>query len=88
MNTASDQPRRSTTKIFGANSKEGSTRCEPKDREYSIDTGHECLRMKKVKTVDGVRSNFKRRLVHNTGAGGGLSGKVPTKIYDFLTRKI
>lgn len=37
---------------------------------------------------DGVRSNFKRGLVHNTGAGGGLSGKIPTKIYDYLTRKL
>lgn len=38
----------STAKIFGANVEEGLMWCEPEDKEYSIDTGCESLRMKLI----------------------------------------
>lgn len=38
-----------TAKIVGANIEDSLTRCEPKDLEYNIDTGHKSLRIKKKK---------------------------------------
>lgn len=40
-----------TAKIVGANIEDSLTRCEPKDLEYNIDTGHKSLRIKKKKDV-------------------------------------